>query len=159
MGSKRKPQGSEPIQPKPTLQNRPTRKELYASGKKLREKCSRESHAIWKASRARRNPIDLIHESNQGRIAQLIPIRHGRMLQSPFAYYRGTALNLAADLAATPVSGLHVQESPRKSADIWERARNLTKRSPNFPAAMQINARKTTRFSSRRREKATSKFS
>lgn len=109
MGSKRKPQGSEPIQPKPTLQNRPTRKELYASGKKLREKCSRESHAIWKASRARRNPIDLIHESNQGRIAQLIPIRHGRMLQSPFAYYRGTALNMAADLAATPVSGLHVQ--------------------------------------------------
>ncbi len=109
MGSKKKSKGSEPIQTSPTLQIRPTRKELRALGKQLREKCPRESHAIWKATRSRRDPVDLIRESNQGRLAQLVPIRHGRMLQSPFAYYRGTALNMAADLATTPVSGLQVQ--------------------------------------------------
>ncbi|MFN9955067.1 MAG: DUF2252 family protein, partial [bacterium] len=53
--------------------------------------------------------MKLILESNKGRLAQLIPIRHGRMLQSPFAFDRATALNMAADLASTPVSGLQVQ--------------------------------------------------
>ena len=91
------------------LKKRPTRKEMRALGKQLRERCPREDHAIWKVTRKRRDPLDLIRESNQGRIPQLIPIRHGRMLQSPFAFYRGTALNMAADLASTPVSGLQVQ--------------------------------------------------
>ena len=51
----------------------------------------------------------LMEESNKGRIPELIPIRHGRMLQSPFTFYRGAALNMAADLAGTPATGLRVQ--------------------------------------------------
>ena len=50
----------------------------------------------------RPDPLVLMEESNKGRIPQLIPIRHGRMLQSPFTFYRGAALNMAADLAGTP---------------------------------------------------------
>ena len=50
-----------------------------------------------------------MEESDKGRIPQLIPIRHGRMIQSPFTFYRGAALNMAADLAGTPVTGVHVQ--------------------------------------------------
>ena len=83
--------------------------ELYAMGKRLREKCPLKSHAIWKRARNRPDPLHLLEESNKGRIPALIPIRYGRMLQSPFTFYRGTALNMAADLATTPVSGLRVQ--------------------------------------------------
>ena len=83
--------------------------ELYAMGKNLREKCPIESHAIWWRARGRPDPLQLLEESNKGRIPELIPIRYGRMIQSPFTFYRGTALNMAADLATTPVSGLRVQ--------------------------------------------------
>jgi uncharacterized protein (DUF2252 family) len=48
-------------------------------------------------------------KSNTGRIPELVPIRHGRMLQSPFTFYRGAALNMAADLAGTPATGIRVQ--------------------------------------------------
>ena len=51
----------------------------------------------------------MLEASNTGRIPQLVPIRHGRMLQSPFTFYRGAALNMAADLAGTPATGLRVQ--------------------------------------------------
>src|ERR1700722_5764216 len=50
-----------------------------------------------------------MEESNEGRISELIPVRHGRMTQSPFTFYRGAALHMAADLAHTPASGLRVQ--------------------------------------------------
>ena len=83
--------------------------ELCAIGKRLREKCPLESHAVWRPARNRHNPLRLLEESNKGRIPELIPIRYGRMMQSPFTFYRGTALNMAADLATTPVSGLRVQ--------------------------------------------------
>jgi uncharacterized protein (DUF2252 family) len=53
-------------------------------------------------------PIQLVEEANLGRIPELVPIRHGRMMQSPFAFYRGTALNMASDLAITPVTGVRV---------------------------------------------------
>lgn len=78
-------------------------------GKSLRDKCPRHDHAVWQAPVNRPDPLALIEESNQGRIPQLVPIRHGRMLQSPFTFYRGAALNMAADLANTPASGLRVQ--------------------------------------------------
>ena len=83
--------------------------ELYSIGKRLREKCPLESHAVWRRARGRPDPLHLLEESNKGRIPELIPIRYGRMIQSPFTFYRGTALNMAADLATTPVSGLRVQ--------------------------------------------------
>ncbi len=82
---------------------------LYEEGKRLREKCPRTSHAVWKAPANRPDPLRLLEESNAGRIPQLVPIRHERMTRSPFAFYRGAALNMAADLARTPATGLRVQ--------------------------------------------------
>lgn len=83
--------------------------ELYAEGKSLREKCPRKAHAEWKAPSNRPDPLHLLKESSNGRIPELIPIRYGRMLQSSFVFYRGAALNMAADLASTPATGLRVQ--------------------------------------------------
>jgi uncharacterized protein (DUF2252 family) len=83
--------------------------ERRAHGKFLRDRVPREAHAGWKAPHDRRDPIDLLIESNQGRLPQLIPIRFGRMMQSPFTFYRGSAGLMAADLATTPASGLRVQ--------------------------------------------------
>jgi uncharacterized protein (DUF2252 family) len=80
-----------------------------AEGKGLREKVPRETHGGWKAPRDRRDPVELLIESNKGRMPQLIPIRHGRMVQSTFAFYRGSAALMAADLAHTPSTGLRVQ--------------------------------------------------
>lgn len=87
----------------------PSRADLYAMGKSLREQCPRQSHAEWKPPKNRRDPVELVESSDKGRIAGLVPIRHGRMLQTPFTFYRGAALNMAADLAGTPVSGPRVQ--------------------------------------------------
>ena len=98
-----------PIETSSTVSPRSSRDELRALGKSLREKCPRSDHSIWEPTVHRPDPVALIEESNQGRMPQLIPIRHGRMLQSPFAFYRGSALNMAADLAGTPTSGIRVQ--------------------------------------------------
>lgn len=87
----------------------PSRDELYKLGKSLRETCPRTSHAVWKAPDDRPDPVELLEQANIGRIPELIPIRYGRMLQSPFTFYRGAALNMAVDLAGTPTSGLRVQ--------------------------------------------------
>src|SRR5262245_25874054 len=86
-----------------------TRKERRAAGKTLRDKCAKDAHAAWKLHPKRRDPIDLLIESSAGRMQQLVPIRYGRMMQSPFAFYRGAAAIMAADLAHTPVSGIPVQ--------------------------------------------------
>src|SRR6266702_5612390 len=89
--------------------SRPTLAELYAMGKSLREKCPRRSHADWKAPDNRMDPLRLLEQDNKGRIPELIPIRYGRMVRTPFTFYRGAARNMAADLARTPVTGLRVQ--------------------------------------------------
>src|SRR5215831_4524321 len=86
-----------------------SRDERYAAGKALRQRVPREQHGEWKPSRKRRDPVELVIESSQGRIPDLIPIRYGRMMVSPFTFYRGTANLMAADLADTPVSGLNAQ--------------------------------------------------
>ena len=83
--------------------------ELRAMGKKLRAKCPRESHAEWSPPHNRPDPVALVKQSDKGRIPQLIPVRHGRMIQTPFTFYRGAALNMASDLANTPATGLRVQ--------------------------------------------------
>lgn len=87
----------------------PPRKERYAAGKALRQRVPRQQHAEWTTGRNRRDPVELVIESSKGRIPELIPIRYGRMMVSPFTFYRGTANIMAADLASTPVSGLHAQ--------------------------------------------------
>jgi uncharacterized protein (DUF2252 family) len=86
-----------------------SRADLLAAGKALREKCPRKAHAGWEAPADRADPIALLKQSSEGRIEELLPIRYGRMLQTPFTFYRGAAAVMAADLARTPVSGARVQ--------------------------------------------------
>src|SRR4029077_2597396 len=69
----------------------------------------RESHAVWEPPTERPDPVALLEEQAQSRVADLVPIRYGRMLVSPFAFYRGAAGIMAADLSATPQSGIHAQ--------------------------------------------------
>jgi uncharacterized protein (DUF2252 family) len=83
--------------------------ELRAMGKSRREACPREAHAAWQPTANRPDPVRLLVESSKGRMPELIPMRYGRMLQSPFTFFRGAALNMAADLGATPVNGFRVQ--------------------------------------------------
>ena len=86
-----------------------SRAEQYAEGKALRATCPRESHAAWKAPADRRDAVDLVLAAEEGRVPDLLPMRHGRMVRSAFTFYRGAALTMAADLASTPSSGLRVQ--------------------------------------------------
>jgi uncharacterized protein (DUF2252 family) len=86
-----------------------TRKDARAAGKALRSTCPREAHAIWKPPAKRRDAVDFVLEADKGRVSALIPLRHGRMVRSPFTLYRGSALTMAADLSTTPVSGIRVQ--------------------------------------------------
>src|SRR3954470_1651113 len=83
--------------------------ERYASGKALRTACPRRSQGRWKAPANRRDAVELVLEAEKGRLADLLPLRHGRMVRSAFTFYRGAALTMAADLASTPVTGLRVQ--------------------------------------------------
>lgn len=78
-------------------------------GKKLRDACPRTSHAIWKSPHERPDPLSLVVQADERRVAELLPLRHGRMAKSAFTFYRGGALNMATDLANTPVSGIRVQ--------------------------------------------------
>jgi uncharacterized protein (DUF2252 family) len=86
-----------------------TADERGAKGRALRDAVPRALHAGWKISGRRRDPVELLSESNEGRMLELIPIRFGRMSASPFAFYRGAAALMAADLATTPTSGIRVQ--------------------------------------------------
>ena len=83
--------------------------ERRAEGKTLRDAVPRADHSGWNPPKERRDPVEMVLASNEGRLQDLVPIRHGRMMQSPFAFYRGTAAIMAADLAHTPSSGLRVQ--------------------------------------------------
>ncbi len=80
-----------------------------AYGKAARAETPRADHAVWESSTNRSDPLELLEEQARTRVPELVPIRHGRMLVSPFTYYRGAALPMASDLAATPDSGLRVQ--------------------------------------------------
>jgi len=93
----------------PAFQRHPSRAELAAMGKALRDKCPRVSHAEWKPPKDRPDPVRLLEQSDRGRVPELMPLRHGRMLQSPFTFYRGAALNMAVDLASMPTTDIRVQ--------------------------------------------------
>ena len=85
-----------------------TRADRVAQGKDARVSAPLESHAEFTPDDSR-DPVGLLLEQATTRVPELVPIRHGRMLVSPFTYFRGAALPMAADLAGTPTSGLRVQ--------------------------------------------------
>jgi uncharacterized protein (DUF2252 family) len=83
--------------------------ERRAFGRSLREKVPRSSHPEWSPAADRPDPISLLQEQDRSRLAQFVPLRYGRMIASPFGFLRGSAIVMAGDLAATPVTGLQVQ--------------------------------------------------
>jgi uncharacterized protein (DUF2252 family) len=86
-----------------------TPEERVARGKAARQEAPRSSHGRWAPAPDRPDPIALLEEQGEGRVPELVPIRYGRMLVSPFTFYRGAASLMAADLASTPRSGIAVQ--------------------------------------------------
>src|SRR5262249_19193804 len=80
-----------------------------AQGQAARTAAPRFSHAAFHPGADRPDPVALLEEQAKTRVPELVPVRWGRMLVSPFTYYRGAALPMASDLARTPVSGLAVQ--------------------------------------------------
>src|SRR6201987_5845414 len=85
-----------------------SRADRVARGKDARAAAPLESHAEFSPGRGR-DPVGLLLGQAESRVPELVPGRHGRMLVSPFTFYRGAALPMAADLAGTPASGLRVQ--------------------------------------------------
>jgi uncharacterized protein (DUF2252 family) len=80
-----------------------------AAGKDARSQASRSSHGEWQPADDRPDPVEILLEQAKGRVEELLPLRYGRMLVSPFSFYRGAAAVMASDLAASPRSGLTVQ--------------------------------------------------
>src|SRR5829696_8555874 len=87
----------------------PSVEERRARGKEAQNLTPSSSHAGWVPATDRPDPVGLLEEQNVTREPDLVPVRHGRMLASPFTFYRGTPKIMAADLADTPTAGLHVQ--------------------------------------------------
>ncbi len=83
--------------------------ERAAAGKAAREKVPRASHGEWEPPARRRDPVKVLEDQAKSRVQELVPIRYGRMLASPFTFFRGAAAIMAMDLAKTPESGLRVQ--------------------------------------------------
>ena len=83
--------------------------ERAAKGKQARAAVPRGAHAGWDPPTDRRDPVEILIDQGTTRVPELVPIRYGRMLTSPFAFYRGAAAIMAADLASTPTTGLRVQ--------------------------------------------------
>jgi len=83
--------------------------ERAARGKTARAEVPRDSHAMFDPPPDRPDPIGLLEEQGKSRVPELVPVRYGRMMVSPFTFFRGAALPTASDLATTPVSGLAVQ--------------------------------------------------
>ncbi len=80
--------------------------ERLAKGKALRDVAARKAQKEWKPPANRPDPVDLLIESSKGRMEELLPIRYGRMMVSPFTFYRGAAAIMASDLSHTPSTGL-----------------------------------------------------
>jgi len=83
-----------------------THGEMVRTGRAIRNRVPRSVHSEFRTPD--RDPVQILKEQNKGRLAELVPVRFGRMLESPFAYYRGTAAVMANDLATDEVTGLHV---------------------------------------------------
>ena len=86
-----------------------TQSEHFAQGKAVRASVPRRSHGTWSPGADRLDPVEVITSQNADRLQWLVPIRHWRMSQSPFAFYRGAAKLMAMDLDATPRTGITAQ--------------------------------------------------
>ena len=95
--------------PKPKAVPHPTVEERAARGKAARAAAPRSGHGDWEPASDRRDPVELLEEQAASRVPELVPIRYGRMLVSPFTFFRGAAYPMAADLAGEPRTGLDVQ--------------------------------------------------
>lgn len=80
-----------------------------AGGRALRQRVPRSAHAAWSPPAGRPDPVSLIAAQDRDRLPDLVPLRHQRMLASPFAFLRGAAVVMADDLASTPATGLRVE--------------------------------------------------
>jgi uncharacterized protein (DUF2252 family) len=89
--------------------NHPSLDERLGQGRAARDRTPPSSHAGWSPAADRPDPVGLLQEQDRTREPDLVPVRHGRMMVSPFTFYRGAARIMAADLAGTPVAGLGVQ--------------------------------------------------
>src|SRR5215469_12348146 len=87
----------------------PSIDERKAMGRQAGERTPPSSHAKWHPAADRPDPVGLLEEQNVTREPDLVPVRHGRMMVSPFTFYRGAAKIMAADLKDTPVAGLSAQ--------------------------------------------------
>ena len=87
----------------------PSVDERAAAGKAARSAVPRSSHADWQPAKDRPDPVAVLEQQATTRVSELIPLRHGRMLATPFTFFRGAAAIMAADLAGSPESGLAVQ--------------------------------------------------
>lgn len=103
--------GTEAVpRPRPaTAHERLTPAERVELGKAARARVPRDSHAAFGRPAGRPDPISLLEQQSASRVPSLVPVRYGRMVVSPFTYYRGGALPMASDLADTPATGLTVQ--------------------------------------------------
>ena len=93
----------------PVKVEHPTLEERTARGKAARADVPRSVHAEWVPATDRRDPVEILEEQARTRVPELVPIRYGRMLVSPFTFYRGAAAIMAADLAAGPRTRLQTQ--------------------------------------------------
>src|SRR4051794_37149192 len=100
-------EGREPVQGRRV--EHPTLAQRSARGKAARAQVPRSSQGTWEPAARRRDPVDVLEEQAQTRVADLVPIRYGRMLVSPFTFYRGAAALMAEDLAGSPRTGLQAQ--------------------------------------------------
>jgi uncharacterized protein (DUF2252 family) len=98
-----------PVQRPPAPVAHFTPAERAARGKAARAEVPRSSHAEWEPPPHRPDPVDLLEEQAESRVPELVPIRYGRMLVSPFTFFRGGAYLMASDLAGSPRTGLHAQ--------------------------------------------------
>ena len=87
----------------------PSLEERRARGKEARTRTPLSAHTGWKPATDRPDPVALLQQQNTTREQDLVPVRHGRMMVSPFTFYRGAARIMAADLNGTPTAGLDVQ--------------------------------------------------
>ena len=95
--------------PDPEYLPRHSLDERRVHGRDLRARVPHERHATWVPPAARVDPISMLERQGESRIEELLPIRYGRMAASPFAFFRGGAAIMAADLAGTPTGGLRAQ--------------------------------------------------